>query len=131
MAAVWGNQGAEFVSGGADSAPPSPNALAKSLEISPRVDSRHGHFIVLLLRFRRIRVSPTQVASLTSLHPFKNAQSKVAFELTRRDETFTAHVFLRFVRKLRREHPRRFIVLIVDGARSHTARSVKELAAQN
>jgi transposase len=60
-----------------------------------------------------------------------NAQSKVTFELTRRDETFTAHVFLRFVRKLRREHPRRFIVLIVDGARSHTARSVKEFAAQN
>jgi len=60
-----------------------------------------------------------------------NAQSRFTFELTRRDETFTAHVFLRFVRKLRREHPRRFIVLIVDGARSHTARSVKEFAAQN
>ena len=60
-----------------------------------------------------------------------NAQSRFTFELTRREETFTAHVFLRFVRKLRREHPRRFIVLIVDGARSHTARSVKEFAAQN
>lgn len=60
-----------------------------------------------------------------------NAQSRFTFELTRKDETFTAHVFLRFIRKLRREHPRRFIILIVDGARPHIAKSVKEFVAQN
>ena len=60
-----------------------------------------------------------------------NAQSRFTFELTRKNETFTAHVFLRFLRKLQREHSRRFIVLIVDSARPHIAKSVKEFVEQN
>lgn len=60
-----------------------------------------------------------------------NAQGRLAFELTREKEMFTAKVFLRFVRKLRREHSDRFIVLIVDGASTHTAKIVKEYAKDN
>lgn len=60
-----------------------------------------------------------------------NAQGKMGFELTRDKEMFTAKVFLRFVRKLRREHIGRFIVLIVDGAATHTAKVVKAYAKEN
>lgn len=55
----------------------------------------------------------------------------MGFELTREKEMFTAKVFLRFVRKLRREYPGRFIVLIVDGATTHTANVVKAYAKAN
>lgn len=60
-----------------------------------------------------------------------NAQGRMGFELTREKEMFTAKIFLRFVRKLRREYPRRFIVLIVDGASTHTAKIVKAYAKEN
>lgn len=60
-----------------------------------------------------------------------NAQGRMGFELTREREMFTAKVFLRFVRKLRREQPTRFIVLIVDGAPTHTANIVKAYAKEN
>jgi transposase len=60
-----------------------------------------------------------------------NAQGRMEFELTREKEMFTAKVFLRFVRKLRREYSGRFIVLIVDGASTHTAKIVKAYAAGN
>lgn len=60
-----------------------------------------------------------------------NAQGRMGFELTREDERFTAKVFLRFVRKLRREQPKRFIILIVDGAPVHTAKIVKAYANEN
>lgn len=60
-----------------------------------------------------------------------NAQGRMGFELTREKEMFTARVFLRFIRKLRREQPRRFIVLIVDGAPTHTAKIVKAYAKDN
>jgi transposase len=60
-----------------------------------------------------------------------NAQGRMGFELTREDENFTARVFLRFVRKLRREHPTRSIVLIVDGAPTHIANKVKEYVKLN
>jgi transposase len=60
-----------------------------------------------------------------------NAQGRMGFELTREKEMFTAKVFLRFVRKLRREQLRRFIVLIVDGAPTHTAKIVKAYAKEN
>lgn len=60
-----------------------------------------------------------------------NAQGRMGFELTRENEMFTAKVFLRFVRKLRREHPARFIILIVDGASTHTANIVKAYAEDN
>lgn len=60
-----------------------------------------------------------------------NAQGRMGFELTREDEMFTAKIFLRFVRKLRREYSSRFIVLIVDGASTHTAKIVKAYAKEN
>lgn len=60
-----------------------------------------------------------------------NAQGRMGFELTREKEMFTAKVFLRFVRKLRREYSSRFIVLIVDGAPTHTAGLVKTYSKEN
>lgn len=60
-----------------------------------------------------------------------NAQGRMGFELTREEERFTAKVFLRFIKKLRREQPNRFIVLIVDGAPTHTANIVKAYAKDN
>jgi transposase len=60
-----------------------------------------------------------------------NAQGRMGFELTREKEMFTAKVFLRFIRKLRREHQGRFIILIVDGAPTHTAKIVKAYAKEN
>ena len=60
-----------------------------------------------------------------------NAQGRMGFELTREGETFTARVFLRFIRKLRREHPARSIILIVDGAPIHIAKIVKEYVKLN
>ena len=60
-----------------------------------------------------------------------NAQGRMGFELTREKEMFTAKVFLRFIRKLRREQPSRFIILIVDGAPTHTAKIVKAYAKDN
>ena len=52
-------------------------------------------------------------------------QGRMCFELTRDEERFTAKVFLRFLRKMRRENPSRPIVLIVDGAPIHKAKIVK------
>jgi transposase len=60
-----------------------------------------------------------------------NAQGRMGFELTREKEMFTAKVFLRFIRKLSREHAKRFIILIVDGAPTHTAKIVKAYAKDN
>lgn len=60
-----------------------------------------------------------------------NAQGRLGFELTREKEMFTAKVFLRFIRKLRREQPGRFIVLIVDGAPTHTAKIIKAYSKEN
>lgn len=57
-----------------------------------------------------------------------NAQGRMGFELTREKEMFTAKVFLRFIRKLRREYPGRVIVLIVDGAPTHTAKIISAYA---
>lgn|SRR3990167_461077 len=53
------------------------------------------------------------------------------FELTANQENFTARVFLRFVRKMRREYPGRNIALIVDGAPVHTAKRVKAFQEEN
>lgn len=60
-----------------------------------------------------------------------NAQGRFCFELTLEEERFTAKVFLRFVRKLHREFPRRHIVLIVDGAPTHKAKIVKAFGKVN
>jgi len=58
-----------------------------------------------------------------------NQKGRMCFELTKDKERFTARVFIRFLRKMRREFPSRHLVLIVDGASTHTATIVKEFAA--
>lgn len=60
-----------------------------------------------------------------------NQQGKMCFELTKEDETFTAKTFLRFINKLRGEHPRKCLSLIVDGAPTHKAKIVKDFVAAN
>lgn len=60
-----------------------------------------------------------------------NRQGRMCFELSRENEKFTAKTFLRFVRKLQREHKGRFIVLIVDGSSTHTAKIVKQFQKDN
>lgn len=60
-----------------------------------------------------------------------NQQGRLGFEMTQEEEMFTARVFLRFIRKLHREHPSRFIVLIVDGAPTHKAKIVKTFLEDN
>jgi transposase len=54
-----------------------------------------------------------------------NRAGHMCFEMTRDTERFTAKTFLRFIRKLRREHSSRPIVLIVDGAPIHKAKLVR------
>ena len=53
-----------------------------------------------------------------------NEQGRFCFEMTQADETFTSKIFLRFIRKLRKEFPSRKIVLIADGAPTHIAKIV-------
>jgi transposase len=60
-----------------------------------------------------------------------NSGGRTCFEMTRDGERFTAEVFLRFVRKLRAEYPKRGMTLIVDGASVHKAKLVKEYVAKN
>lgn len=60
-----------------------------------------------------------------------NQQGRMCFELTKEKERFTAKVFIRFIKKMHRENPDRFIVLIVDGAPVHTAGVVKEFTKEN
>jgi len=60
-----------------------------------------------------------------------NRGGRLCFELTRDKERFTARTFLRFVGKLRREHPDRPILLIVDGAPIHKAKLVKAFHEEN
>ena len=60
-----------------------------------------------------------------------NCGGRMCFELTREKERFTAKTFLRFIRKLRREHPFRPILLIVDGAPIHKAKLVKAFEKEN
>lgn len=60
-----------------------------------------------------------------------NQQGRMCFELTKEKERFTAKIFIRFLKKMHRENPDRFIVLIVDGAPTHTAGIVKEFLKDN
>jgi len=60
-----------------------------------------------------------------------NQQGRMCFELTKEGEKFTAQTFIRFVQKLRGENKRRLIILIIDGAPTHTAKIVKEFAKKN
>lgn len=60
-----------------------------------------------------------------------NQQGRMCFELTKEHERFTAKVFLRFIKKIHRENPHRFLVLIVDGAPTHTAGIIEKFEEQN
>lgn len=60
-----------------------------------------------------------------------NRQGRMCFELTKEKENFTAKVFIRFLKKLRKENPSRSIVLIVDGASTHTAGIVGKFSDEN
>jgi transposase len=60
-----------------------------------------------------------------------NQQGRMCFELTKEKERFTAKVFIRFIKKMHRENPDRYIVLIVDGAPVHTAGIVKKFTNEN
>jgi len=60
-----------------------------------------------------------------------NQQGRMCFELTKEKERFTAKVFIRFIKKMHRENPDRYIVLIVDGAPVHTAGIVKIFMEEN
>lgn len=60
-----------------------------------------------------------------------NQQGRMCFELTKEKERFTAKVFIRFIKKMRRENPDRNVVLIVDGAPVHTAKIVKKFMVEN
>lgn len=60
-----------------------------------------------------------------------NRQGRLCFELTREKERFTARIFIRFIKKMRKENPSRSMVLIVDGAPTHKAKVVKAFTEEN
>ena len=60
-----------------------------------------------------------------------NAQGRMSFEMTKEGEKFTAKTFIRFIKKLKYGYQRRSIILIIDGAPSHTAKAVTEFAKEN
>lgn len=60
-----------------------------------------------------------------------NQQGRLCFELTKDKETFTAKIFIRFLKKLMRQFPDRFIIVIVDGAPTHTAKLVQNFEQEN
>jgi len=49
-----------------------------------------------------------------------NQQGRLCFELTKEKERFTAKIFIRFLKKMMKQFSNRFIILIVDGAPTHT-----------
>ncbi len=60
-----------------------------------------------------------------------NQQGRLCFELTKEKERFTAKIFIRFLKKLMKQFSNRFIILIVDGAPTHTANLVEEFEQEN
>ena len=60
-----------------------------------------------------------------------NSGGRSYFEVTREDEHFTSAVFIRFAKKLRKEFPYRPMVLIVDGASTHTSKKTKSFVKEN
>ncbi len=55
----------------------------------------------------------------------------MCFELTKEQERFTAKVFIRFIKKMRKEYPLKRLSLIVDGAPTHKAKTVKDFIEDN
>jgi transposase len=60
-----------------------------------------------------------------------NQQGRLCFELTKEKERFTAKIFIRFLKKLMKQFSNRFLLLIVDGAPTHTADLVEEFERKN
>ena len=60
-----------------------------------------------------------------------NQQGRLFFELLKEKEKFTAKVFIRFLKKMMKQFPDRFIILIVDGASVHTAGIVGDFEYEN
>lgn len=60
-----------------------------------------------------------------------NQQGRMCFELTKEGENFTAKVFIRFLKKIRLEFPKRFITMIIDGAPVHRAKIVRQFEDEN
>lgn len=60
-----------------------------------------------------------------------NQQGRMCFELTKEKERFTAKIFIRFIKKMKKEFLGRHIILIVDGAPTHKAKIVKAFEEEN
>src|SRR5262249_48211580 len=60
-----------------------------------------------------------------------NQQGRLCFELLKENEKFTSKLFIRFLRKMSKQFPNRFIILIVDGAPIHTAALVEQFENEN
>jgi transposase len=60
-----------------------------------------------------------------------NQQGRLCFELLHKKETFTAKIFIRFLKKMIKQFSNRFIILIVDGAPVHTAKLVDKFEQEN
>lgn len=60
-----------------------------------------------------------------------NQQGRLCFELTKEKERFTAKIFIRFLKKMMKQFSNQFIILIVDGAPTHTADLVEEFEQEN
>ncbi len=60
-----------------------------------------------------------------------NQQGRLCFELTKEKERFAAKIFIRFLKKLMKQSSDRFIIVIVDGAPTHTAKIVKNFEKEN
>ena len=60
-----------------------------------------------------------------------NQQGRLYFELTKEKERLTAKIFIRFLKKLMKQFSNRFIILIADGAPTHTAGLVERFEQEN
>ena len=76
----------------------------------------------------RVSGKPRQNIGITAA---VNQQGRLCFELLKKQEKFTAKIFIRFLKKMIKQFPDRFIILIADGAPVHTAGIVKKFQEEN
>ncbi|MCL2000862.1 MAG: IS630 family transposase [Planctomycetes bacterium] len=60
-----------------------------------------------------------------------NRKGHLYFEMLAQNERFNSKMFIRFLKKMRVQFPKRNLTLIVDGASPHKAKIVKEFCAMN
>jgi transposase len=77
-----------------------------------------------------VRVSGTRGQNI-GITAAINQQGRLCFELTKDKERFTSKIFIRFLKKLMKQFSDRFIILIVDGAPTHTANLVEQFEQEN